>query len=311
MMTMTVTKIMMTKRIDVASVVALENFLHTQLSEWRMAADNYIMLGNIRTRNISLGDFEIKVVNIPSRIVSGTAKVDKESILKRKCFLCGENRPVSQSAACFPACPDFDILVNPMPVFNPHFVISSISHIPQATPPGEMIDFARQFPSFVFFFNGAASGASAPDHLHFQAVRTAEVPLTEFVEKNFTDDGIFWTGDAGFDLPFNFWVMNGLDSVKRSFKYPYPDKMNLFIWRGSDDIIRSVLVPRSAHRPKCYYETGENRILFSPGALDMGGAVILPLADDFDKITPEILFKAYSETGYASRDKKLLPFIYE
>ena len=43
--------------------------------------------------------------------------------------------------------------------------------------------------------------------------------------------------------------------------------------------------PRTLHRPTQYFETGDKQIVLSPASVDMGGVLITPRKEDFDKIT--------------------------
>lgn len=44
------------------------------------------------------------------------------------------------------------------------------------------------------------------------------------------------------------------------------------------------LFPRKAHRPLQFFAQGDEKIMFSPASVDLGGALILPRQEDFDKI---------------------------
>ena len=74
-----------------------------------------------------------------------------------------------------------------MPVFSPHFTVSHLDHRPQAI--AEQIDaFLRLMADFgsgwTVLYNGPRCGASAPDHLHFQAVPSGQMPIEkEILEK--------------------------------------------------------------------------------------------------------------------------------
>ena len=57
-------------------------------------------------------------------------------------------------------------------------------------------------------------------------------------------------------------------------------------WRSGDEYI-SVVFPRRKHRPDCYYKTGSDQRLVSPGALDMSGLIITPRREDFEALTSE------------------------
>ena len=49
-----------------------------------------------------------------------------------------------------------------------------------------------------------------------------------------------------------------------------------------------VVFVRRKHRPNCYFADGDAQILVSPGAIDMGGLIITPREEDFEKMTAHI-----------------------
>ena len=73
-------------------------------------------------------------------------------------------------------------------------------------------------------------------------------------------------------------------------------RMNVICWRQQGDESRpdeivTLIFPREKHRPDCY-RTSESSpeapsLMVSPGALDMGGLIITPREEDFQKLTPE------------------------
>ena len=48
------------------------------------------------------------------------------------------------------------------------------------------------------------------------------------------------------------------------------------------------IFPRKLHRPWQYFETGEKQILLSPASVDMGGILITPRKEDFEKLTMHV-----------------------
>jgi hypothetical protein len=45
------------------------------------------------------------------------------------------------------------------------------------------------------------------------------------------------------------------------------------------------IFPRKLHRPWQYFEEGEKQILLSPASVDMGGVLVTPREEDFNKLT--------------------------
>lgn len=286
----------------------INDFIETLLAEWPDARQRYHALGKTERRRFKIGDFEGAFQYNPARIVSTGAKTDSKSVAARPCFLCKENRPELQRV--IPLNQDWEMTINPYPIFPVHFTIISTRHVPQSAPPLEMAAIAEQFPDLCIFFNGASGGASAPDHLHMQAVLKCELPLLKIAEKNHPSEmpGIMRSDMWGLDLPFVFLSAVITDDEEGGHDYMRmlaltgadqegkPDKglRNVFCWKGEDGLIRMIVVPRKQHRPECY-GTGNGQLMVAPGAIDMAGIVILPRKEDFDAMTESKMKEIYSE----------------
>ena len=286
----------------------INDFIEQQLAVWPEARERYLALGQTERRRFRIGDLEGALQFNPARIRSTAARIDSTSIAERPCFLCKENRPKEQMA--IPLNNEWEMLLNPYPIFPVHFTIVSTAHRPQDTPPLEMAGMAEHFPDLVFFFNGSKAGASAPDHLHIQAVLQSELPLLRIAEANHPSSkpGIMRSDMWGLDLPFVF--LSGLITDDEEGGRDYlkmlaftggdsdgkPDKglRNVYCWKGPDGLLRLIVVPRQKHRPGVYGE-GEGQLLVSPGAIDMAGIVILPRKEDFENITDTQLKAIYQE----------------
>ena len=140
-----------------------------QIKNWTLAKTNYAALQNVREKEFDFENYSIKVQFNPARAVSSLAKVDSKSIEERPCFLCAANRPKEQESVDFMG--KYAILVNPFPICQKHFTIPSKLHEPQAIENKltDMLELAKALPDFLILYNGPRSGASAPDHFHFQA----------------------------------------------------------------------------------------------------------------------------------------------
>jgi hypothetical protein len=149
---------------------------HEQVSGWKLARTNYAGLKTVRTKSFLFADFEINVQFNPARIISSGAKVDAKTIAGRKCFLCTENRPAEQQGV---DAGKYTVLVNPFPIFPEHFTIPHKEHIAQQIKPyfADMLELAEALDDYLVFYNGPQCGASAPDHLHFQAGTKDFLPL--------------------------------------------------------------------------------------------------------------------------------------
>lgn len=222
---------------------------------------------------------------LPGRAVSTKAKVDPESIASRPCFLCRENRPPNQPAKPFL---DYEILENPFPVFPGHLTIVSKTHQPQRIlgRTQDMVELAEYMPDHTIFYNGAECGASAPDHCHFQAVPETCLPLDH-------------------DYPFRrIYLYGSIDSIAGKIEAGIASlqdteekepPVNVAIHALHDNMAEAVIIPRKAHRPKCYPGIG-----VSPGAIDVLGTIITTSRDDFDKIDSETLAGIFDDVTFPS-----------
>jgi hypothetical protein len=292
-----------------------------QLSEWELARNNYSQLDNVRVRKISFNGYEIAVQFNPGRITSSAAKVDTRSIEARPCFLCEKNRPPQQRGI---NAGNYIILINPFPIFRRHLTIVCVSHVDQriAGHFNEMLDFAATLPEYVVFYNGPQCGASAPDHMHFQAGNKGFMPI----EKDMADERLCrQVASAGGTRMF-MWqnygrgivTVSGSDKEALSeifskfyarFVLTQPDRpepMLNIIASYADSRWVIHIIPRKLHRPSCYFAEGVNRILLSPASVDIGGVLITPREEDFMKITAEDIESIFAEVCLDEKEISLL-----
>lgn len=278
-----------------------------QLASWDLASRNHEALKRSSRRSLNAGGFGCEVLHNPARIVSTGARVENGKAGDRACFLCAENRPKEQIV--LERQDGFEVLVNPFPILDPHFTIVSELHEPQSDVPDEMIRFAKACPGLTAFFNGAKAGASAPDHLHFQAVATRELPLMRIADRLAPRNGrVALSSDVAADVPFLFAMLRGEDEEQMKLIRSIgginaesgerdPDLRNVFAFIGSDGELITVVIPRMRHRPACYFAQGEERMLVSPGAIDMAGLTVTPRQEDFNRITADDILSIYRQTG--------------
>jgi ATP adenylyltransferase/5',5'''-P-1,P-4-tetraphosphate phosphorylase II len=280
-----------------------KDFLTKQNHTWKLSADNYRGLHHVEEKTFLFDGFRIKVQFNPERMRSSAAKVDKQSIEARKCFLCEENRPAEQNSLDLGK--DFILLVNPFPIFKTHFTIPSIHHIPQLLLPNleAMLDIARQMEGYTLFYNGPECGASAPDHLHFQAGETGFLTVeSEFNALKQRVGSLLHQSDQLKIWAFDHYLrkmisietgsiqqgINALENILIRFQEFQPEKVepmvNLLCTFSEGKWILH-LFPRKLHRPSQFFEQGENQLLISPASVDFGGVFITPRLEDFDKIT--------------------------
>lgn len=275
-------------------------FFHNQLNQWQDVARRFEELKGVQLREVgsALAQFN------PARLVSTGAKIDKTTLAKRPCFLCEKNRPGEQIVLPFGE--GFDILVNPFPILPVHFTIPSRHHQLQAIAENyvQIHRLLRAYPQLMVFYNGPKCGASAPDHLHFQAGTSGMLPLQrDWQRLRETSVPLLKLNDAEGIYEIKDYICPALAIVSHTekndvelFNYLYealPLKrdetepmMNIVAWRSEEGFV-SVVFPREKHRPDCYSAAGEAQCLVSPGSLDMAGLLILPRQSDFERMTAE------------------------
>ena len=281
---------------------ALDRFFNRQLEKWDDARQHYRDLQMVETKE--LGDY-LKAQFNAARIVSTGAKIDRQSIAERPCFLCSQNRPAQQIVKEIDG--RYELLVNPYPILPVHYTIPSRRHQPQriADAYAEIYKLLSLYPSLMVFYNGPKCGASAPDHLHLQAGTNGMLPLQtgwQRLSRSLTpvvtvadDEGIFFVSD--YVCPAFAVRSKNTDTGKSLFLRLYKaleqmhtdadePMMNIVAWRQHDEYLL-VVFPRQKHRPDCYYAEGERKMLVSPGALDMAGLIILPRREDYERLTAE------------------------
>ncbi len=159
--------------VQAAAMRAISLLRQQQLETWPALQQGIAALQSVEYRSLLIDGTEIFLQHNPNRIVSSSARVDATSIASRPCFLCEKNMPAEERGIRFD-----DRLVltfNPAPILDWHLVAIDIEHTPQriARRITNLLDLAEQLgPDFVVIYNGPECGASAPDHMHFQAART-------------------------------------------------------------------------------------------------------------------------------------------
>ena len=292
-----------------------KNFLLEQNQTWEMSAGNYRGLDQVEEKEFLIDSYKIVVQFNPQRIRSSAAKVDQHSIAARKCFLCAENRPAEQFSLDLGN--DFLLLVNPFPIFQTHFTIPSVHHIPQLLIPSlkAMFDIVRQMEGYLLFYNGPECGASAPDHLHFQAGEAGFLPVEPEVERLKLTEGSMLSDNKNLKIwafssylrkmiTFETDLMSqgiaAIEKVFTRFREIQSEKVepmvNLLCYFSEGKWVIH-LFPRKLHRPKQYFTQGEDQLLISPASVDFGGVFITPRREDFDKITAEDVVDIFNQTS--------------
>lgn len=294
----------------------INSFIAEQIAEWPMAAGNFAALKDVEVKDLDVDGMHIKVQFNPARMVSSAAKVDAASLKARKCFLCAENRPDVQRGIEWGD--RYTILINPFPIFPRHLTIPDITHTDQLIDGriADMLRLAGELDEYTVFYNGPRCGASAPDHMHFQAGNSDFLTLDENLQG--VDMKVIATESNSTlslvdTLPLKMFVIDtdspedGQELFNRLYRaIPVPDgekepMMNLLCYRTAAGT-RLVIVPRKRHRPSFYGTEGDECMLLSPASVDMGGVFITPRPQDFERIDADTVRRIFDELCLSYED---------
>lgn len=307
----------------------IDKFIKDQLSVWPMAAENYRNLKKAETKHLDVGGLKVLAQYNPCRRISSEAPLDKKSISERPCFLCPENRPAEQTNIEFEGRKGrkYRVTLNPYPIFPSHLVISGFDHTPQSIwhRYQDLLDFVKENQEYLGFYNGPQSGASAPDHMHFQACPQGLMPLQNRV------DELLDAGEGG-TLKFltnvkearlfqldeyarGVFVLRGTTAKSTAKLFyrlldcaPVPEdsdepRLNLIAWCHGGEY-RSAVIFREKHRPHNYFSTDSDHLAMSPGCADMAGVYVVPEKEDFDKLDSRILSQVVEEVAASEATEK-------
>lgn len=305
----------------------LNKFIKDQLSVWQLASSNFRALKTAMSREVDVFGLKCRIQYNPRRVISSTADTSPAAIASRKCFLCADNRPKEQFHLGFEGRKgrNYHIQINPYPIFRGHLVIVRDEHIPQEIwhhfP--DMLDFAVRYKDYLVFYNGPSSGASAPDHLHFQAIPKHNLPLEEVVDEFLDHPGepLATVKDASlykFDgyargvfalkattsksLAKLFYRL--LDCTDRGKGEEEP-MFNLYAYVKNGEY-RTIVVMRSAKRSHHFYSEGADHLTISPGAADIAGLFVAPFREDYDKADTALLEDLLSEVCISEDEQNMI-----
>lgn len=294
----------------------IKELVKEQLFAWPLARINFEGLKSIQTKSFSFGNFEVKVQFNPARIVSSGAKVDTKTIAERKCFLCAANRPEVQTSVDFG---DYEILVNPFPIFPEHFTIPRKEHVDQQILPyfTDMLELAKVMDDYLLFYNGPKCGASAPDHMHFQAGTKHFLPLVnDYKRLKATNTDLLVTTETHQLFQLKNYLRTvyciesiDIESAKDAFEKLYNHlSLTLSLAEGTEPLMNIVclyelqkwyifVIPRKAFRPWQYTADGDKQLLVSPATVEMSGIFITPIEAHFERITKEDIENIFEQTA--------------
>lgn len=303
----------------------IDKFVHDQLSVWPSVAAKYRALKSARTRTLPYGGTLVTLQSNPGRM----------PVFDHGCPLCEENYMEHQHTLPFTGRKGrkYNILVNRAPIFPNHLVITRDIHVPQTIwhryP--DMLDLAAQMDHYVVFYNSPNSGTTVPQHAHFQAcpkgympleraterlLRAAaageETPEIEFITavrdarlfhyKRFNRGVFLLSAKTAKSMAKLFYRLLDCLNLKAEGEEP---RFNAFCY-CSEGEFRSAVTVRRALLPSCNFEQGDRHFSLSPAAADMAGFVVVPEADDFDRITPEVIRQIYEDITLTEAEEKRL-----
>jgi ATP adenylyltransferase/5',5'''-P-1,P-4-tetraphosphate phosphorylase II len=286
-----------------------------QKEHWPMLAAGYKSLETIKSKSFQFDGFKIKAQFNAGRITSTSAKVDPKSISERKCFLCSDNLPEEQKGILYND--KYIILCNPFPIFSEHFTLTYKKHEPQRIIDTftDMLDLSKDISKYYsVIYNGPRCGASAPDHLHFQAGNKFFMPIddefnqikNEYGKVIYEDDALsFYSIDDGVRKFVSIESLNKqlvINTFNKFYK-TYSELMNeeqepminLISFYEEEFGWRVIIFLRAKHRPAVFFAEDERKMLVSPAAIDLGGVCVFPREEDFNHITKEMIADIFKE----------------
>lgn len=296
-----------------------DRLIREQRSSWPLLDANCRALEKIEARTVPVGEIPVTLQFNPERIRSAAASVDRKAVQNRACFLCPENRPAEQTGISVDG--KYIMLANPYPIFSKHLTFPSVIHTPQNISGrlSDMLDLAQDLDRYIIFYNGPRCGASAPDHMHFQAGNKGFLPLEYLWNDIYRKQGevIFQNPDilsgrlTGWPQTVLFIesresgkILGAFEKLMRLLPVPEGETepmMNLLCVYEAP-VWRLLVLPRRAHRPAQYFEEGDKQRLISPGAVDLGGVIPLPRKSDFDRLTEEEIRNIFVQVSLNPED---------
>ena len=275
---------------------------------------NYEALAQVEVKDMTIDGFPAKLFFNPARVRSVMADVSPEALQKRACFLCPDGLEPLQLTTVWdsPTGQTYFIRVNPFPIFNHHFTISSAIHERQTFAPHmeSMLHLAQAMPEMSIFYNGPMCGASAPDHMHFQAVPRHSMPIEDHFSTNYANAVLVQESDLQSHLAALKKVLSmasipenasqtGSLTAGASRTEEWEPRWNIISWYepASSPKFNTIVFFRRESRPQCFFAPENERVLFSPGTVEMGGVGIVANRESFDRITPEVLRSMIQEVA--------------
>lgn len=299
----------------------LNNLHLQQLEEFPLARQNFEKLKNVVYKEVACGYYSMLLQYNPARMISTNAKTDQATLDSRPCFLCAKNLPEGQRGLAYGD--KYHIFVNPYPIFESHFTVPSNVHTPQRIDGRfkDLLNLAFDFQKYTAFYNGANCGASLPTHFHFQLIPRYLMPVEHDVYKEVIQVDICQNATRIFTLKNyirTIFVLQSSDINKlvESLQTiqniigeatPFEDEpmINILAWYEDNEWTVTIF-PRKQQRPQQFFAEGEDKILFSPGCVDMAGLIIAPRKEDYDKYSVPLLTDLFAQVSITPESEKYI-----
>ncbi|MGZ3613738.1 MAG: DUF4922 domain-containing protein, partial [Thermodesulfobacteriota bacterium] len=289
-----------------------------QKKTWQDLQEGYELLKEVRERDIFCNGFSVRLQYNPGRMKSSTADVREKDVKERQCFLCLEHLPEGQKGILHRS--EYLVLCNPMPVFSSHLTVSHIDHRGQSISEniGTLLQLMEDFGSgWTLLYNGPRCGASAPDHLHFQAVPSGKMPIEKEIEetrrltfaRQVEGVPLVLLRDVGREIVMlqsddrskvGAVLERFLSALKKILLIAEEPMINI-AGSYSEKKWRLIIFPRRKHRPDIFFKEGDARVVVSPGVIDMGGVLITPVVKDFERLNATAVENIYREVTLESK----------
>ena len=293
------------------------SLLHEQQHSWLQLSEGYAALKLVRVREVHCDGFSVFLQFNPKRIISSGARVDQQSIRKRACFLCPGNLPPEQKGVLYRK--EFLVLCNPAPILDRHYTIAHVRHISQQLDGflGTFLELAKDLsPTFTVFYNGPKCGASAPDHMHFQAGPSGAIPIEKEsgiesrrqLRKNLNAVAVYTLRGLGRQVIVLEGGQRGgieaalerlIATMRKELGISEEPMVNI-LCSYRDAGWRLIIFPRRKHRPDIYFRKGNDRVLISPASVDLGGLVVTPIEKDFETVSASMIQDIFNEVSLES-----------
>jgi uncharacterized protein DUF4922 len=276
------------------------DLIDDQRRNWPLLREGQEAWARGLSRRITVRREEVVLQHNPGRLRNTTADVAAAAAGSRPCFLCAGSLPPEERGVAFGS--ELVVLCNPHPILDRHLSVVHREHLPQrlAGRVGLLLDLAEALgPEFFALYNGPRCGASAPDHLHFQAASRDLLPIARELPAGCTVLPPAQCGRSVIALRsadrgrLRAWLEQSLRALPVPAGHDEP-MVNL-VCLAQAGSLSAYLFPRGKHRPDAFHAAGDARVVVSPGAIDMAGVLVVPEHRDFERLDGAAVAALYEE----------------